>query len=278
IGGGNAAVDAARAAYRMKGTEKVTLIYRRTRGEMPAYKEEVDAAIEEGIDIQFLSAPTRVLTQNGKLAGIEAVRMELGEVDASGRRRPVPVQGSEFTIELDALIKAIGETPDPAFLKEQGFDLSKRNTILVDPETLATSRAGVFAGGDAVTGPNTVINAVSAGKRAAESIDKFLRGESLARDYKVTRPSAYIEPVELTDDEIESAVRPEMPHLPSGERCKNFEEVELGYTEEMAVKEARRCLRCELGTMEGTQAMQEMREKEKIEKEKLQKAGGVKND
>ena len=278
IGGGNAAVDAARAAYRMKGTEKVTLIYRRTRGEMPAYKEEVDAAIEEGIDIQFLSAPTRVLTQNGKLVGIEAVRMELGEVDASGRRRPVPVQGSEFTIELDALIKAIGETPDPAFLKDQGFDLSKRNTILVDPETLSTSRAGVFAGGDAVTGPNTVINAVSAGKRAAESIDKFLRGESLARDYKVTRPSAYIEPVELTDDEIESAVRPEMPHLPSGERCKNFKEVELGYTEEMAVKEARRCLRCELGTMEGTQAMQEMREKEKIEKEKLQKAGGVKND
>ncbi|MEF9426757.1 MAG: FAD-dependent oxidoreductase, partial [Candidatus Mariimomonas ferrooxydans] len=134
IGGGNAAVDAARAAHRMPGTEKVTLIYRRTREEMPAYKEEVDAVIEEGIDLQFLTAPTQVLTRDGKLSGIEVIRMELGEVDASGRRRPIPVKGSEFTIELDTLIRAIGETPDPGFLKDQGLDLSKRNTILVDPD------------------------------------------------------------------------------------------------------------------------------------------------
>ncbi|MDP2279725.1 MAG: FAD-dependent oxidoreductase, partial [Nitrospirota bacterium] len=278
IGGGNAAVDAARSAHRLPNTEKVTLIYRRTKAEMPAFKEEVDAAIEEGIDIQFLSAPTKVLTQNGKLSGIECIRMELGEPDASGRRKPVPISGSEFIIELDTLIRAIGEAPDITFLGGQGLEISKRNTLVVDPETLTTQRKGVFAGGDAVTGPKTVIHAIAAGKIAAESIDKYLRGESIEREYNVTRPSMYIEPVELTDEEIESAARPEMSHLPIKDRAKNFKEVELGFTEEMAVKEARRCLRCELGTMEGTQAMQEMREKKKIEKEELQKAGGVKND
>ncbi len=273
IGGGNAAVDAARSAHRLSNTEKVTLIYRRTRAEMPAWKEEVDATIEEGVDIQFLTAPTRVLTQDGKLTGIEAIRMELGEPDASGRRRPVPVKGSEFIIELDTLIRAIGETPDVTFLRDQGLEVSDRNRLIVDPETLATQRPGVFAGGDAVTGPKTVIHAIAAGKIAAQSIDKYLRSESLEREYKVTRPSMYIEPVELTDEEIESAKRPKSPHLPPEQRVKNFKEVELGFTEEMAVNEARRCLRCELGTAEGTQAMQEMREKKKMETE-LQKVGG----
>jgi len=272
IGGGNAAVDAARAAHRLPNTEKVTLIYRRTRAEMPAFKEEVDAAIEEGIDIQFLTAPTGILTQNGKLTAIEAIRMELGEPDASGRRRPVPISDSEFIIELDTLIRAIGETPDVTFLRDQGLDVSRRNTLVVDPETLATQRLGVFAGGDAVTGPKTVIHAISAGKMAAESINKYLKGESLAREYKVTRPSRYIEPVELTDEEIEGAKRVETRHLPPKGRVKNFKEVELGFTEEMAVKEARRCLRCELGTAEGVQAMQEMREKKKMELE-LEKIG-----
>ncbi len=273
IGGGNAAVDAARAAHRLTGVEKVILIYRRTRVEMPAFKEEVDDAVDEGIDIQFLTAPKQVLTQNGKLVGIECFRMELGEPDASGRRRPVPVEGSEFTIELDTLIKAIGEQPDVSFLSDQGLGISKRNTLVVDPETLATSREGVFAGGDAVTGPKTVIHAISAGKIAAESIDKYLRGENLKREYTVTRPSIYIEPVELTDEEIETATRPDMPHLPPEKRGKNFKEIALGFTEEMAVNEARRCLRCELGTTEGIQAMQEMREKKNAALD-LEKAGG----
>jgi len=272
IGGGNAAVDAARAAHRLPGVEKVTLIYRRTRAEMPAFKEEVDATVEEGIDIQFLTAPTRVLTQNGKLTGIECIRMDLGEPDASRRRKPVPIKGSEFSIELDTLIKAIGEQPDVSFLQEQGLDIAERNTIVVDPETLATSKEGVFAGGDAVTGSKTVIHAISAGKIAASSIDKFLRGKSLERGYKVTRPSMYIEPVELTDEEIEKADRPEMPQLTPEDRVKNFKEIELGLTEEMAVKEAKRCLRCELGTTEGILAMQEMREKKKIALE-LDKVG-----
>lgn len=242
---------------------------------MPAFKEEVDATAEEGLDIQFLTAPIRVLTQNGKLTGMECIHMELGEPDASGRRKPVPIEGSEFTIELDTLIKAIGEQPDISFLGEQGLEISKRNTLVVDPETLATSREGVFAGGDAVTGSKTVIHAISAGKIAAESIDKYIKGESLERQYKVTRPSMYIEPVELTDEEIEKADRPEMPHLPLEDRVKNFKEIELGFTEEMAVKEARRCLRCELGTTEGIQAMREMIEKKKIVLE-LEKVEGSK--
>lgn len=259
IGGGNAAVDAARVANRLPECGEVTIIYRRTRVEMPAFKEEVDSAIEEGIDIKFLAAPTKILTQNGRLTAIECIRMELGEIDKSGRRRPVPVEGSEFTIELDILIPAISEQPDTGFLTEKdGIKISRWGTIEVEQETLATSREGVFAGGDVVTGPNTVIEAIAAGKLAAESIGKYLRGENLAREYKVTRPSVYIEPVELTEKEIEElseAKRPEMPNLLPEERIKNFREVSLGFTEEMAIKEASRCLRCDLETEDGKKAV-----------------------
>jgi len=267
IGGGNSAIDSARVAHRLDSIEKVIVIYRRTRAEMPAYKEEVDAAIEEGIDIQFLTAPSKIVTENGKITGIECIRMELGEQDESGRRKPEPVKGSEFLIELDTLISATGEKPDTSFLKDQGLEISQRNTLLVDPETLATSRKSVFAGGDAVTGPKTVIDAISAGKRAAESIDRFLRGESLQREYKVTRPSMYIEPIELSEKEIESASRGKMPQLTIEERVKNFKEIDLGYTEEIAVREARRCLRCDLGTEDGIKAMECMKKEKKMESE-----------
>jgi len=259
IGGGNAAVDAARVANRLPECEEVTIIYRRTRVEMPAFKEEVDSAIEEGIDIKFLAAPTKVLTKNGKLTAIECIQMELGEIDKSGRRRPIPIRGSEFTIELDTLIPAISEQPDTGFLTEKdGIKISRWGTIEVEQKTLATSREGVFAGGDVITGPNTVIEAVAAGKLAVESIGKYLRGENLAREYKVTRPSVYIEPVELTEEEIEElseAKRPEMPYLLAEERIKNFREVSLDLTEEMVIKEARRCLRCDLETEDGKKAV-----------------------
>jgi len=267
IGGGNSAVDSARVANRIHETEKVTIIYRRTRSEMPAYKEEVDAAIEEGIEIKFLTAPVKILSQNGKLVGIECIRMKLGEIDQTGRAKPVPIKGSEFTIKLDTLIVAIGEQSDVSFLgKDHGLEISKRNTIIVDTETLATLREGVFAGGDAVTGPGTVIHAISAGKKASESIDRYLRGESLIRSYEATGPSTYIEPVELSDEEIREIEPQEMSHLSPEERVKNFKEVELGFSEEMAVKEARRCLRCELGTTEGQKALREMM---KLKKERV---------
>ena len=256
VGGGNAAVDAARVANRLPECEKVTILYRRTRVEMPAYKEEVDEAIEEGIDIKLLAAPIKVLTNNGKLKEIECIQMELGEIDKSGRRRPVPIEGSEFTIELDTLIPAISEQPDTGFLAEKdGIKISRWGTIEIDEETLATDRKGVFAGGDVVSGPNTVIEAIAAGKLAAESIGKYLRGESLTREYKVTRPSVYIGTVELSEEEIAEATRPEMPNLSPKDRINNFREVALGFTKEIVIKEARRCLRCDLETEDGKEAM-----------------------
>jgi NADH-quinone oxidoreductase subunit F len=259
IGGGNAAVDAARVANRLPECEKVTIIYRRTRAEMPAFKEEVDEAIEEGIDIRFLTAPVKVMTRNGKLTAIECIQMKLGEMDKSGRRRPVPIEGSEFVIELDTLIPAISEQPDTDFLsKSKKLELSKWGTIVIDEETLTTGQKGVFAGGDVVTGPNTVIEAIATGKLAAESIGKYLRGKSLTREYKVTRPSRYIRPVELSEEEIAEAGRPEMPTLPPEKRIKNFEEVSMGFTEAMATREARRCLRCDLETEDGKKEIGEL--------------------
>ncbi|RKY57460.1 MAG: hypothetical protein DRP95_06975 [Candidatus Latescibacterota bacterium] len=176
----------------------------------------------------------------------------MGEVDETGRRRPVPVPGSEFVVELDTLIVAIGQEPDLSFLGEEcGIKISEGNTLVVDPETLATDLEGVFAGGDVVTGPKTVVDAISSGKIAAESIDRYIRGESLTREYRLTRPSMYLPPVELTEEEIEEAGRPTVPCLPPEGRAKNFEEVELTLDEEAAVREARRCLRCDLETEDG---------------------------
>lgn len=256
VGGGNAAIDSARVAIRSKNCKKVTVLYRRTRKEMPAFEEEIDHAIEEGIDIQFLVTPIKILTENGKVIGVECIRMKLGDLDESGRRRPVPIKGSEFTLELDTLIPAIGERPDISFLTDKdNLKISKWDTIDVDDETLLTDREGVFAGGDVVTGPRTVVEAIAAGKLAAESIEKYLSGKSLAREYKLSRPSSYVEPVELTEEEIEKAERPKMPKLPPRARNKNFKEVELGLSEEKAIKEARRCLRCELKTKDGKKAI-----------------------
>lgn len=219
---------------------------------MPAFQEEIDNALEEGIEIQYLVTPVKVLTENGKIQAIECLRMELGEPDKSGRRRPLPIKGSEFKMELDTLIPAIGEFPDLSFLTDNTkLNISKRGAIVADKETLQTSRKGIFAGGDVVTGPSTVVEAMAAGKRAAESIEKYLEGLPLAKEYTLTRPSLYVEPVELSEEEIEEARRPKMPILPSEERKNNFKEVELGFDEALAVKEARRCLRCELETKEG---------------------------
>jgi NADH-quinone oxidoreductase subunit F len=256
IGGGNAAIDAARVAIRNEDCKKVTILYRRTRKEMPAFEEEIDSAIQEGIEIQYLVAPKKVLSKNGKVVSVECIQMKLGDLDESGRRRPIPVEGSEFTVELDTLIPAIGERPDISFVKDKdNLKVTKWGTLIADEEVLLTDREGVFAGGDAITGPKTVVEAIAAGKIAAESIEKYLEGKKLAREYKISRPSLYVEPVELTEEEIQKAKRAKMPRLPLSARKKNFKEVELGLTEEKAVNEARRCLRCELETKEGKNAM-----------------------
>jgi NADPH-dependent glutamate synthase beta subunit-like oxidoreductase len=219
---------------------------------MPAFKEEVEAAIEEGIELLFLSSPSEIITKNRNFSGVKCQKMELGEMDESGRRRPVPIEGSEVVIELDTLIVAIGEEADCDFLdRKHDIELTKWNTIKVDTETYVTSHEGIFAGGDAVTGPNTVLEAMSAGKIAARMIDKYIRGEPLTRKYELTRPSMYVPPVELTEEEMEEAERPEIPCLPVHERKNNFLEVDFCLTEEIAIKEARRCLRCDLETEDG---------------------------
>jgi NADH-quinone oxidoreductase subunit F len=256
IGGGNSAIDAARVAIRNKNCKKISILYRRTKKEMPAFPEEVESAIEEGINIQFLVAPTKIITKNGKVVAVECIRMKLGDLDSSGRRRPFPIEGSEFTVELDTLILAIGERPDISYLRDKdNLETSKWETIVADKETLRTRREGVFAGGDVVTGPATIVEAIAAGKIAAQSIEKYLEGKKVTREYKLTRPSLYVEAVELEEKEIEKAQRPKMPVLALKERKTSFKEVELGLTEHLAIKEARRCLRCELETEDGKKAM-----------------------
>jgi NADPH-dependent glutamate synthase beta subunit-like oxidoreductase len=175
IGGGNVAIDSARCALRL-GAKEVAILYRRSRQEMPASDEEVEAALEEGVNVEFLVAPLEVLSSDGKVTGFKCVRMELGKPDASGRRSPIPVEGSEFVMELDTIMPAIGQAPDTSFI-ERGFgiELTKRGTIKVNPDSLGTNMPGVFAGGDCQTGPWIAIGAIAAGKKAAKSIDIYLR-------------------------------------------------------------------------------------------------------
>jgi NADH-quinone oxidoreductase subunit F len=257
IGGGNSAVDAARVALRNKNVKKVSILYRRTRKEMPAYPEEVEAALEEGVKIEFLVAPTWVRTKDGRVTGVQCRRMKLGEKDESGRPKPVPIEGSEFLVDVDTLILALSERAYTPYLKDSdGLSLSpKWGTIIVDPATMATTRPGVFAGGDVVTGPSSVVDAIAAGKAAAEAIDNYLEGCPLVRSRQLTRPSLYVEPVELKEDELQQAKRSRMPHLPPSKRKTMHEEIELGFTKEIAVREARRCLRCELETEDGKKAI-----------------------
>jgi len=263
IGGGNAAIDAARCAIRMEGYREVTVLYRRTKAEMPAFEEEIEAALEEGINIQYLTAPIRILTGEGRITGLECQKMELGEVDSSGRRRPVPIKGSNFKLDFDTLIIAIGQDPDLHFITPDcSINISRRDTISVSNETFMTDRDGVFAGGDAVTGANTVTEAIASGKIVAEMIDHYIQGMELKREYKLTRPSMYIHPVELTEEEIEQATRHSPLSLKIDERTHNFREVEHVLSEEDAIKEARRCLRCDLETEDGKKWLEQIQKEE----------------
>jgi NADPH-dependent glutamate synthase beta subunit-like oxidoreductase len=240
IGGGNVAVDAARSALRL-GAEKVSILYRRSRAEMPANEWEIEDAEEEGVEIHYLVAPTKILGRNGKVVGLECVRMELGEPDESGRRRPIPIEGSEFTVEADVVVSAIGQVPDLSFLQNNGLETTKWETIAVDTDTLATSGVGIFAGGDAVSGPATAIEAIAAGKKVALSIHRYLRGEPPEREEEEAKV-ARIEDIHTR--ELWQEKRQKMPKLSVGDRVHNFEEVEMGFSEEMAVQEASRCLEC----------------------------------
>ncbi len=242
IGGGDVAIDAARTALRV-GATKVSILYRRTEKEMPALDEEIEDALEEGVEIQFLTAPKEVVVDDGKTIGIRCFRMELGEPDKSGRRRPVPVEGSDFVIDTDYIIPAIGQRTDTSCINEkEGITLNRWGNIEVDPITFETKRKGVFAGGDAETGASIAINAIAAGNEAGISILRFLDNEDLALGR---------EPVEYAQknfnpipDKIKKSQRRIMERIPMEQRLAGFDEIELGFTEEQAVAEASRCLDC----------------------------------
>jgi NADPH-dependent glutamate synthase beta subunit-like oxidoreductase len=240
IGGGNVAIDSARVALRL-GAEAVHVIYRRTRAEMPASPEDVEAALDEKIHIDFLTGHVRVSQKRGRLV-LTCQRMVLGEPDASGRRRPVPVKGSEFEAEYDVIIGAIGQVPEvPADFKVK---TGRGNTIQADMTTMATTREGVWAGGDAVTGPDFVIRAIAAGRVAASSIDKYLGGsgnidEQLTTERKIGVCAG------LTAADFPTQPRVKMPMLPPEQVMHDLgKEVETGLTEEGAVAEGRRCFQC----------------------------------
>jgi NADPH-dependent glutamate synthase beta subunit-like oxidoreductase len=263
IGGGNAAIDAASVARRLGtgvadtgdgyasvdaatmvqrlGAKDVSIIYRRSRAEMPAIRSEVEEAEREGVKLHLLTAPVEILTENGRLTGIRCVKMELGEPDADGRRRPVPIKGSEFDIEVDTVIVAIGQAMDKTALPQE-LDYTDWETIAINPLTQQTNVEGVFAGGDVVAGPTNVIDVIAEGKEAAVSIDRYLSGQDMVEG----RPPPVKQVAEVAAVGAVIGARDIMPTLPL-EKRGSFSEVELGFDEKMAVDEADRCFRCGTG-------------------------------
>jgi len=242
VGGGNSAIDAARTSLRL-GAKDVTILYRRSRNEMPALPHEIEAAKDEGIKFSFLVSPKQIIGEGGKVRAIECLRMELGEPDASGRRRPVPIEGSEHTYEVDTVIPAIGQVLETSFVPSILLD-ERARVISVDPLTLETRIPGVFVGGDMATGPASVIEAIGAGKRAAVSIDRYLNGQ----DLRAGREEE-IEETTWVKNWERMAKKPERytaPHMDVGRQKVSLEEADelLVKIKELAMSEARRCLEC----------------------------------
>jgi len=246
IGGGNSAIDSARVALR-KGAKEVHLFYRREKKDMPAIAEEIESAEEEGIRFHFLTAPARILGRDGRVSGLELIRMELGEFDRSGRRTPNPVEGSEYLADADTVIEAIGQRPDTSFIKDGEIQTGRGGTVAVDQRTLATGRRGVFAGGDAASGPQTVIEAIAAGQRAASSIRRYLLGKELSPlvERNGYEPIAYSS-IPPSDEETKEKARIKASEITMSERRTSFKEITLPYSPEEAREEASRCLRCDL--------------------------------
>jgi formate dehydrogenase beta subunit len=239
VGGGNVAMDCARSCLRL-GFKDVEILYRRTRKEMPASPVEIEEALEEGVKIRFLVAPVSVLVDGNKAKGVECIRMKLGEPDSSGRRRPIPVKGSEFKVKADMIIPATGQKPDLRFVKDL-VPVTGWGTIEVNPETLRTNLENVFAGGDCVSGPATLIEALDAGNKVARSIDAYLQGRTYEPevsfkgiDVKAQRAPGF----------IDACAQEKVSLLEPKARVKGFTEIEAPYSDAAAMKEANRCLRC----------------------------------
>lgn len=251
VGGGNTAVDSARSALRL-GAQEVHMLYRRSREEMPAANEEIEAATLEGVKIAYLTSPVEVLSDSampGRVVGLKCIKNELAAPDASGRRKPVIVSGTEFVLDVDTVIVAVGQIPETSWMDGK-LTLGKRDRLIVvdDRTTLKTSTEAIFAGGDAVTGPATVIQAIAAGKRAAIAIDAYLTKKPL--DKTAVIPEARVERPEVRPGILKKTTKFSRSHRPSldADQCVNsFQEVESVFSEKAAVDEALRCLHCQLG-------------------------------
>jgi len=244
VGGGNTAMDCARTALRL-GAESVQLIYRRTVAEMPADAMEIEESQHEGVDFAVLTNPIGI-SQTGDTVNLELTKMELGESDESGRRRPRAVQGSEHTVGFDYVISAIGQTQDLSFVNDDCKLMVDGGCLMVNEQGV-TSIPGIFAAGDAVTGPLTAIKAIAGGKQVASAMDQHMRGAALTKApelYNHLRAKALSEMDASDLGEVEAIAKVPMPVLTEAQRHHNFKEVELGYTEEQAKREAARCLKC----------------------------------
>jgi heterodisulfide reductase subunit A-like polyferredoxin len=241
LGGGNAAIDAARVSLRL-GADEVHIVYRRTRNEMPADPFEIEEALLEGIKLHILVTPKAVTGEDGTLKGLECIKNTLGEPDSSGRRRPVPIEGSEFFIPADHIIAAIGQTLDKSFATDtKDIAFSDYDLLTVNPDTCATKKKGVFAGGDVVTGPKTVIEAIAHGKKAASSISAYLQGKEMPSiDEGESREELYKD----VDPKKPKIARASIPTLEVSKRINNFHEANLAMDEETTQREAARCLDC----------------------------------
>jgi formate dehydrogenase beta subunit len=248
VGGGNVAIDCVRSSFRI-GKPDVNLVYRRTKKEMPADRVEIHDAEEEGVKFHYLCNPVRIVEKEGKVVGVECIRMELGEPDESGRRRPVPLKGSEFFIETDILIPAIGQAIDLSFLEEKdGVKTTRRSTIAVQEGTFMTSRPGIFSAGDCVTGPDVLVRAAGHGKKAADKIDLFLRGMEV-KESEEELLETLVEKIKVYNKNEKVGIsggqkRATLSMLPPDSRKWIFDEVEEGFSIPVAQKEAERCLRC----------------------------------
>jgi formate dehydrogenase beta subunit len=249
VGGGNTAIDCVRVALR-EGAEEAILVYRRTRNEMPAESYEVDDAEEENVRFEFLVNPTRLITENNKITGVEVIKMELGEPDESGRRRPQPVEGSEYVIPCDMVIPAIGQDPDLSYLEDgdYGIKQTRWSSIVTNNGTMMTDHEGIFAGGDCEYGAMTVVLAVGHGKRAASVMHRYLtEGKAVLNDEEAMEDIMNRLGVFDPDEKIPilgGRKREHQPKIKGAERAKNYEEIELAMPESQAVVEADRCLRC----------------------------------
>ncbi len=248
VGGGNVAIDCVRSSYRI-GKDDVNLVYRRTKKEMPADHVEIKDAEEEGIKFHYLTNPTKILTEKGKVVGVECIRMELGEPDESGRRRPIPVEGSEFVVDCDILVPAIGQAIDLTVMEgEDKVETNRKNALVVDEFTMQTSNPKIFSAGDCVTGPSALIRACAGGRKAAMNIDRLINKKELKKTCEDCFDKLF-EEVKVFDSKEEIGFlggrkRLHLRMLPPDERKKSFEEVEQGYNSIEAISEADRCLRC----------------------------------